>query len=170
MPNWCYNSATLSHKNSKKIASLMKHLKGEDVALFQHLRKRPKDQEDNWYQWNVDNWGTKWDATISHYEQMDESTVFISFETAWCPPIALYDYLTEKKWSVQAKYHEPGVCLVGDYLDGDDQPIEYNDHIDDLEALKNLIPEDLFEYAGIEQIYEDYVEHLSEQEERENAK
>lgn len=42
----------------------------------------------NWYDWNLHNWGTKWDAKESFYNQEDK---ILQFETAWsCPdPILL---------------------------------------------------------------------------------
>lgn len=44
----------------------------------------------NWYNWNISNWGTKWNAAESHVDHFDAMTV-ISFETAWAPaePIAV---------------------------------------------------------------------------------
>ena len=38
---------------------------------------------DNWYNWNIDNWGTKWDC-YSHVE-IDEGE--IHFDTAWSTPM-----------------------------------------------------------------------------------
>jgi hypothetical protein len=42
----------------------------------------------NWFNWNIENWGTKWDA----YEQDEKSvirtedTLTLTFQTAWSPP------------------------------------------------------------------------------------
>lgn len=36
----------------------------------------------NWYDWNYENWGTKWDAT-TYYFEATESHITISFGTAW---------------------------------------------------------------------------------------
>ena len=38
---------------------------------------------DNWYDWCIANWDTKWDAVRSH---IDEDGANIHFETAWSPP------------------------------------------------------------------------------------
>lgn len=41
-------------------------------------------QDDRWYSWSVDHWGTKWD--VSEVDVTREgSSVFISFSTAWSP-------------------------------------------------------------------------------------
>lgn len=39
---------------------------------------------DNWYDWHIHNWGTKWDC-YDHRGEGDDS--FIIFETAWSTPI-----------------------------------------------------------------------------------
>lgn len=38
---------------------------------------------DNWYDWSIANWDTKWDAVRSH---IDQDGANIHFETAWGPP------------------------------------------------------------------------------------
>lgn len=39
-----------------------------------------------WYEWNRDNWGTKWNA-YSHQETVrGEDAITLIFETAWAPP------------------------------------------------------------------------------------
>ena len=41
----------------------------------------------NWYDWNLHNWGTKWDARDSFYNQDDK---ILEFQTAWsCPETVL---------------------------------------------------------------------------------
>jgi len=48
----------------------------------------------HWYDWNVRNWGTKWDVAIRHSEEypetelIEEDETFLSyrFNTAWSPP------------------------------------------------------------------------------------
>ncbi len=40
----------------------------------------------DWYSWNSENWGTKWDACETNVEIQDK-TVLIGFDTAWAPPI-----------------------------------------------------------------------------------
>lgn len=40
---------------------------------------------DNWYDWRVDHWGTKWPAC-----QADR---YVVFDTAWSPPIPIFEAL-----------------------------------------------------------------------------
>ena len=164
MPNWCSNIVTLSHKDKKKMAALLTELnKGEDSAqIFNVLRKRPKSQEDNWYEWNLSHWGTKWDSNVNGYEDNDDN-IWVSFETPWGAPIALYEYLIKKGWSVEAYYSEPGLQFCGSWIDGEEDYYEYGDIIGDLKKLKK-IPSDIYEFADLEYQHEEYMEYLKEQE------
>lgn len=51
----------------------------------------------NWYNWNITNWGTKWDVSqdISHFDSEDTSLVY-GFQTAWSPPIPALQELSRQ--------------------------------------------------------------------------
>jgi hypothetical protein len=61
----------------------------------------------NWYDWNVRNWGTKWDVAVSNDEQYpdtqiyeyksegDDHWVVYGFNTAWSPPVPAIVKLSE---------------------------------------------------------------------------
>lgn len=42
--------------------------------------------ESCWYDWNIKNWGTKWNA----YESLTHSPKLVQFDTAWTPPLPVY--------------------------------------------------------------------------------
>jgi hypothetical protein len=51
----------------------------------------------NWYNWNVINWGTKWDACDVELEKDPRDfTVMYRFNTPWSPPIPVLRALAEK--------------------------------------------------------------------------
>lgn len=67
----------------------------------------------SWYEWSIENWGTKWDAF--RYEQVDDDPFTFRFETAWSFPTpifeklaALYPTLTFECWT-----HDEGDCFGG---------------------------------------------------------
>ena len=57
----------------------------------------------DWYNWNVRNWGTKWDICVSDGEKYSNTTLEIDeygsllyhFETAWSPVIEVIDALAQ---------------------------------------------------------------------------
>jgi hypothetical protein len=159
MPNWCDNSMKLSHTDVDKVTALAEAMatvdnKGNSMAQpFQHLRPRPEEEQD-WYNWSLSNWGTKWDANIIDWSHDDENTVTIYCDTAWGPPIALYDYLCENGWSVDAIYHEPGMCFAGMYSDGNDNYYEYD--VTDPDFL-NELPGDVIEFANLYDAHQGWI-------------
>ena len=64
-------------------------------------------ESDHWYDWNVRNWGTKWDVAVSSNETnpdtyMEETVngenhvVYYNFETAWSRPMGALTKLSEQ--------------------------------------------------------------------------
>lgn len=49
----------------------------------------------NWYDWNVNNWGTKWDTDVRDLDTQAES-ITLSFETAWSPPSGVYEAMAQQ--------------------------------------------------------------------------
>lgn len=41
----------------------------------------------NWYDWAIDNWGTKWNS--NHFESFEDNKI-LTFETAWDPAIPVF--------------------------------------------------------------------------------
>jgi len=80
--------------------------------------------QNNWYDWNIDNWGTKWDADVYHMESnlltepnSSEVTLQVCFNTAWSPPTnwfnALCDILRDEEVSMEIRYSEEGMGFAG---------------------------------------------------------
>ena len=75
--------------------------------LCERVRPQPPEIRDGkgeeWYQWNIDNWGTKWGTyeLKAHPVCGDQNPVLITFTCAWGPPHTLVlelilDYLREE--------------------------------------------------------------------------
>lgn len=86
----------------------------------------------NWYDWNIGNWGTKWDvdAEIDDSNNTEDQVIF-SFDSAWSPPQKAIAILAEKfnKLSFRHSYLEEGVGFVGydEYDTGELTNSEYNE-------------------------------------------
>jgi hypothetical protein len=135
-------------------------LKSEDKDFFSAVRPRPLTEE-NWYEWNVNNWGTKWSPSVYDFNREDDNTIWVSFDSAWSPPVSLYEFMNEEGYDVRAYYHESGMGFVGKFEDGFDDYYEYD--ISELESLEQL-PEDLVEYADLMTWHENWVEENQEEE------
>jgi len=143
MPNWCDNSLRLSNEDKTKLDVVETELskKNEEgryvAALFEHFRPNPSGE---WqYDWSLNNWGTKWDASIIDWERHDDENLTVFFETAWGPPIA--------GWGVEAFYNEPSMCFAGIYDNGSDECYEYSDLSAD--EIEDELPHELNEMYGI---------------------
>jgi hypothetical protein len=74
---------------------------------------------DNWYNWCLDNWGTKWNACESYLTSNDEDGIEINFETAWGPASGIFELIEQKiaeeQWDITVSwfYDEPGMMFAG---------------------------------------------------------
>jgi len=159
MPNWCSNTANFHNDNIEEVAKLESFLKAlderekksDDSGLFSYFSPIPIVESENWYDWNISNWGTKWEASIYSWEKLSDNHIVINFDTAWAPPIPFYQYVAENtEFYVNATYWEPSMGFVGCSIGGDDEYYEYSC----MEDLKH-IPEGLIkEYNLRDQFYE----------------
>ena len=160
MPNWCDNSIRLHNEDVAKIDAheaemSKKNDEGRSMACpFQHLRPNPDGEWD--YGWSCTNWGTKWDADIIDWDREDDNNITIYCNTALSPPIALFEYLTEEGWTVDAIYHESGMCYAGIFRDGYDDYYEYD--VTDQNSIEDL-PQDIVEFAGLEDAHQEWKEN-----------
>ena len=147
MPNWCSNSIAIQG-STETIKTLwddaQTNWRNNDYGLLDAMVPMPTalkgttspspddgsqpvvDGATDWYQWAVNNWGTKWDVADDGLEYTDhgDGTSSISgwFDTAWAPPIDAYNRFLDSMdgCSIEATYYEPGMDFVGEYIDGED--------------------------------------------------
>ena len=143
MPNWCFNTVELYNVDAAKLDALEKELEKEDAQPLNHLRPNPSGEWD--YDWSVTNWGTKWDISTTDWERFSDTCIRMNFDSAWAPPTALYEYLEQQGWTVNALYHEPGMGYAGKYCDGFDEYYEYS--YNDREEVENL-PQEILDFTG----------------------
>ena len=88
-----------------------------DSPFRNGLRFKSTDKpDDRWYNWRVQNWGTKWDCYSLEIDDTDMPHGFeVTFETAWSPPEEVCNAIREQydDLSISWFYDEPGCELAG---------------------------------------------------------
>jgi len=186
MPNWCNNQMDISGtkemmdevesalKEGELFAKLLPvpaelnitagslgHNTPEQLELEEKEKaNREKYGYANWYDFCVNEWGTKWDISLSSYERLSDTEITLSFDTAWAPPIVAYEKLVEMGYAIRAYYYEPGMAFCGRFEDGFDEYYEIGGKsADEVEAE---IPADLDEMFCIVEEIRNYEEEENE--------
>ena len=104
----------------------------QPLGLLGYLMPEPKEDYDDtktsfpdWYSWRTNNWGTKWEVTVEHWNRQENNdgtvTFEFNFDSAWSPPVGVYDTVSQRDdWSVFATYIEGGMDFMGYFEDGED--------------------------------------------------
>ena len=139
MPNWCYNRVEIYGADAEKIADKI----ASEETPFDFAKIIPEPDYDKieveptfsnseysdaayvatgsdfrmpaWWDWRVQNWGTKWNSSECEVTIMDDEQVEFTFNTAWGPPEPIIHKLRElyPDVSITAFYDEPGMELAG---------------------------------------------------------
>ena len=179
MPNWCNNTITLTGPK-EKITAIYNKAK-EDNALLQQLYPMPEalegttspapkegkvqplvDGHDNWYDWRVDNWSTKWDVDMDGLELSDDGTTITGwFDSAWAPPIGAYEhFLTNNEdCSISSLYYEGGMDFAGKWEDFADMTVTPGDFTaDEMEDPASGLIYDINEQFNFSEFVREYEE------------
>jgi len=179
MPNWCNNTITLTGPK-EKITAIYEKAK-EDNALLQQLYPMPTqlegttspapkegkvqplvDGHDNWYDWRVDNWSTKWDVDVEGLELSDDGTTITGwFDSAWSPPIGAYEhFLTNNEdCSISSLYYEGGMDFAGKWEDFADMTVTPGDFTaDEMEDPNSGLIYDINENFNMSEWVREYEE------------
>lgn len=189
MPNWCANSLILTHESPEMIAravaaaedgklcetfvpcpaELLEAVSGfsADAEVQADIeRKQAANVEKygypTWYEWSIDNWGTKWDPDVYCVTRKDANNASFAFDSAWSPPIEFYEKLEVLGFIVEAFWYEPGMSFCGKWEEGcsEDYQIEGNS-----DWVYENIPRDIDEQMGISAGMAEWEEEQEEEEE-----
>ena len=157
MPNWCNNYLELEHEDPAMIERAKKafaegKLLNEFAPVPQALqivagRVGADDEPEqiklheqtmhnlstygyaNWYDWCVNEWGTKWDVGGDGdiADSDDPNATRMSFDSAWAPPIAAMEKFQDLGFKVKLIYWESGMCFCGIYDENGDDYLDYTD-------------------------------------------
>jgi len=190
MPNWCNNSVEIYHTDPAMIERVRTafndgRLLAEFIPIPQSLRivagcvgdpdEQKKLEEDtarnrevhgygNWYDYCVNEWGTKWDVGADGNPAQDiPGGLMLGFESAWAPPCGAYEKLTEQGFRIRAMYFEPGMAFAGVWEDGFDDYYEYGG-MSSTEIAETL-PVELDEAFGISEDVAQWEAENAEEEE-----
>ena len=99
-------------KGELPIKEVHKNDKGEIVCETFNFPDGKND--DRWYHWCIDNWGTKWDINLVEADVEDSYAEF-GFQTAWGPASGIFDKIKEDYPDVGISwfYDEPGMEIAG---------------------------------------------------------
>ena len=151
MPNWCNNSVEIYHTDPAMIERVREafnkgallqefipvpeslHIVAGSVPVAEEAEHKAKEQANrethgytNWYDYCVNEWGTKWDIGADGNPAQDiPGGLMLGFESAWSPPIGAYEKLTEQGFRIRAMYYEPGMAFAGVWEDGSDDYYDY---------------------------------------------
>lgn len=161
MPNWCLNKLTISHEDRSKVMEFVHAYK--EGKTCEHYLPTPKNENGElimdesspnyWYTWHINNWGTKWDIGSDNdqlhglHPTVVGNQATMSFDSAWSPPIGLYEKLIELGFKVEATYFEPGMAYCGLFQDGEDDYTEY--------THKDMIPKRIWDEYNLHEFFED---------------
>lgn len=139
MPNWCNNTITLTHSDSSMIERAKKALQ-EGTFLNEFVPVPPEMLEtEAWYGFRINNWGTKWDVGLDQGQifRDKEHEIGFTFCSAWSPPTAAYEKLSDLGFYIEATYYEPGMMFCG-YWANDEE--DYYEIKGDSAWVKDHIP------------------------------
>ena len=157
MPNWCNNYLELTHDDPEMITRAQKAF--ADGRLLDEFVPVPKDlhivagrvgndtdpkqieleaQEKSnlathgyatWYDYCVNEWGTKWDVGgDGDQARLDgPNHISMNFDSAWAPPTAAMDKFMDLGFKVKLIYWESGMCFCGLFDENGDDYYDYTD-------------------------------------------
>ncbi len=116
MPNWISTKIKFSG-DEKQISAVLSKIKGDKeiagggypwidfnklIPMPENIYKgnlgmaeREKYGEDNWYDWSVENWGTKWNASDAVPSSVVPNEYEYYMDTAWSFPTPIIEKLSE---------------------------------------------------------------------------
>lgn len=120
MPNWCDNTLIVTGSNDRVKQFYDQNIQEGNIeegeeTIFNFNNLCPCPNEDDWYNWRITNWGTKWNGII-HNTEIADSELVIDFNSAWSPPEQWVRYVAENHYPdlhFNLSYIETGAGFCG---------------------------------------------------------
>lgn len=139
MPNWCTNTFRVTGSKKQVESFKAEHFRqGEDTDELQfdfntvipmpdsvfkgNIGKAEEEKygDNNWYNWSINNWGTKWNSCHNTGPKMRETkkgdtALTFMFDTAWSPPEPIFQALAKRypDLFIEIHYIEEGMSFEG---------------------------------------------------------
>jgi hypothetical protein len=122
---WCVDGIPVIKEKSSNgtIEDDSKAMLGGSPICPIHREKQNSSHPDWWYNWNVENWGTKWNCGEVWHDRTDddskvEGTTSYNFDTAWSPAEPVIAALAEKfpTLIITHRYCEGGMAFAGEIV------------------------------------------------------
>jgi len=99
------------------------------------MKNKPTIRKDSWWDWRVQNWGTKWEPIDPDVNYIKEGIV-ITFDSAWSPPIQWLHtvHLDYPDLKFLLEFEEPGMNFYG-HVDAYGKNGIFDEFEDDLDKL-----------------------------------
>jgi hypothetical protein len=190
MPNYCKNTLSVRSDKFEEIELFFEDNKtfnnqdknNDSLLSFSKSVPKPEDEED-WYNWNINNWGTKWDATDVGINNVSKNGIPLEstneliyyFTTAWGPALTWLGTLAKKYPNLcfEYEYSESGNDLYGKVMysngemteDIEKELSEFNWEKVDKELLLQVIKEkiDIDHEDEIDDLVEEVVNEYANQ-------
>jgi len=136
MPNHCYNELTITGDADK-----LSEIENNVESLLDYLVPMPKELLDGgWYEWRLNNWGTKWDIYDHSVSRVSPTKLFISFNTAWAPPFDAIENGCERLGLEFDLFYleDDGMNFTG-LFSSKHAPLHFDFEYDNLEAIPNVL-------------------------------
>lgn len=164
MPNWCMNNLVMTGPQNilqeiadtelqlQKLFPCPEELRNVSAPAKFNNEEQAKSNLDkygfaDWYDWQVANWGTKWDIgplPLQVESFGDSHQISISFDSAWSPPIPalekLFEMYKDQGLNFTLEYLEPGNGFFGTVTTEEGFFDNYQEY-SSLQGLKECIKE-----------------------------
>lgn len=154
MPNWVYNTLIVNGAPEEVKKFITKVIDERDDFDFARIIPEPKTEREcpkrfrcksaadahiteapgkpwfNWYEWNIANWGTKWNACETEVDYTEgEGICRITFNTAWSAPIPVMNEMFDQFRKLRFEYEwieEQGCVDLGRIVSENNVIVEEN--------------------------------------------
>jgi len=184
MPNWCEHTLTITGPEAERkrfMAECFTTAAEKPHFDFDKLIPQPEhiktstdgggEERDggfrfpDWYEWNCQNWGTKWNAADTKVTTVGNGSgaITLHFDTAWSIPWPIYETLAERfpLLTIEGEIVEL-MMEFGGHIRCHGGDIEYEDKSDQIKADMAELHAKLAR-EGAEEFYADLLKFLSDQ-------